>query len=104
MRCGQARLGLTTAHTGMRKSQNGCKTAGLGCSTYWQMLGLSVSHVRLDHSNPRQAQESGLGMGMVGELLALPCKAAAPEIEHESQDCGQARLIMQEHCWHTCVD
>lgn len=48
----------------------------LGCHTHLQVPGLSMRHVRLEHGTPWQAQELGLGVGLVTELWELSCWAA----------------------------
>lgn len=88
-----------------------CK-AGLGCHTWWHQkepewvqaswvrsqhplasTGLSTNQTRLEYSTPWQIQDPGLGVGLVGELWAFPCWAAAPSSEHGSQDMGQTRVV-----------
>lgn len=48
------------------------------------VLGLGVSHVRLDCRIPWQAQDLGLEAGFLGELWVLPCWATASPGDHES--------------------
>lgn len=57
--------------------------------------GLSTSHVKLDHSSLRKAQDPGLGMGLLVDLWALLCWAGASTAELDNEDWEQADLTRQ---------